>query len=648
MTARALIIAIILSLLAIAWMHQASLIQAPGLFWAPIYLLSVPPVPAVFCLILLVAVAPLTLRLFRVQLTRGELIFIYIVLVVAIPPVSWGVIECLLPAPTSAAYFAAPDNNFGQLAEALPRWFYPHDSEVIRGMYEGSDSGAVPWRAWLYPLTMWTAFISLLYFITLCLLSMFRKQWVENERLRFPLLFVPMSIVEKEAPGSHVPFFRNPLVWIAMALVFLHHGLNVAHSYNPAVMALTNRYNIGAIFTEHPWTVYRGLTIFYNPQVIGLAYFIPLDILFSGWFFYITQSTLRLFSEVFGITATPGFPHTLAQSAGAYAGMFLILLWVGRREIALIIRKAFHNDAAIDDSREPMSHRMAFFGTLISLVAVILWVNSMGVYLVCAAAYFIMVVAFGVVSARIRAEAGIPTMWGYFGGHQTIIQYFAGSRDLIKHNDLRNVAVMTTFEWISEGYWTGQMGYQIENQRLAEEVDLRPRAIPPVMMITFVLACIVAYYFILGTLYRYGSTASAGGTRMGGPAISIPYSHWQQTSMMIDTGTLPDRNQASAVIGGALFTILLVVARWRWLRVPFHPIGYVTTAGYGYAIWGPFFITWVVKAIVHRVGGARLFRQLMPLFLGLAFGDLLAGGISWIAMAIWGPEVLAGYMVQFG
>ncbi len=648
MTFRAVIIAILLSIIAVAWMHQASLIQAPGLFWAPIYLLSVPPVPAVFCLIFLVALVPLTMKLFGKALSKREMIFIYMVLVIAIPTVSWGVIECMLPAASTALYFATPDNNFAMLTEAMPRWFYPHDAEVVRTMYEGSSDGSVPWSAWIYPLAMWTIFMTILFFTTLCALTMLRKQWVENERLCFPLLFVPMSIVEKEAPGSRAPFFRNPLVWIAIGLVFLHHCLNIAHEYNPAVMALTNRYHLGALFTEYPWTVYSHLAIFNNPQVIGLAYFVPLDILFSGWFFHLSQSTLRLLSEIFGISAAWGFPHTHAQSAGAYTGMFLILLWVGRHEIATIWRKALGGNTSIDDSAEPMSHRAALLGTIGGTAVIVIWVIAMGVYPTYAAAYFLMVIGFAVVSARIRAEAGIPTMWGYFGGHARILKYFVGSRGLIGQGDLRNISVLTTFEWLSEGYFAGQMGYQIENQRLAEEVKLHPRIMPPVMMITFVLGCIFAYYLILGTLYKYGSTTIAGGTRMGGPAISIPYGHWQQTSMMLESEVLPDPNQAIAVVAGTAFTILLVLARWRWLRIPLHPIGYVTCTGYGYGLWGPFFVTWVVKAIVHRLGGVRLYRQLMPFFLGLAFGDLLADGISWIIMSLFGPEILAGYMVQFG
>lgn len=649
MSYRSVVIGIILSLIAVWWMHQASLVQAPGLLYAPVYLLSVPPVPAVFCLILLVALVPLTTRLFRGALGKKEMIFIYMVLVIAIPPVTFGVTESMLPAPTAANYFAAPDNNFAAFAEAMPQWFYPHDDEVIRAMYEGSDDGSVPWGPWAYPLTMWILFIGLLFFTGTCLLTLFRKQWVENERLRFPLLFIPMSIVEKEAPGSHVAFFRHPLVWIGVVIVVIHHALNIAHAYNPAVMALQDRFYLGrGIFTEYPWTVYRGVTFFHRPQVIGLAYFVPLDILFSGWFFFLLQPTLRLFSELFGISATPGFPHTLAQSAGGYLGMIFVLFWVGRRELGVIFRKALTGDPSIDDSREPLSHRAAVLGTVGGFIAIVAWVTSMGAYFIYAAAYFFMFIGFGLVYSRLRAEAGLPTMWGYFGGHTTVLKYFVGSDKLMRGGDLTNMSVLTTFDWLTDGYFLGQMGYVIENERLAEDVKLKPRVIVPVMIVVFVLACAYAVYLNLGDYYEVGALVLHGGTTRGGYNIQNAVGNWTQATMMMNTGSAADIPQAVAMIAGALLTILLVVARWRWLRVPFHPVGYIACIQYGYCLWGPFMATWIIKGLIHKLGGARLYRQLMPFFLGLAFGDLLSGGITWIVMAVFGHDITSGYMVQFG
>jgi hypothetical protein len=650
-TSRTLLLSVVLALAAIAWMHQASLVQTPGQIYAPVYLLSVPPVPAIFCLLLLVILAPVLPRLSRKlkSFSKQEMLLIYMVLVVAVPPVTFGVVSSMLPAASAANYFAAPDNNFQALADSLPKWFTPQNPEIIRTMYEGSPDGTIPWRQWAYPLAMWTGFMALLYFTGLCLVTIFRKQWSENERLRYPLLFIPLSIVEKEAPGSHTQFFRNPLVWMGIGIVVLHHALNIANAYNPAVMALKDRYGLGAqIFTEHPWTAYRGITFFHRPQVIGLAYFVPLDILFSGWFFFLLQPTLRLIADLFGFTASAGFPHTLPQSAGGYAGMTLILFWVARHEIAKMLRKAFGGDRSIDDSGEPMSHRAALIGALGGMLAIIIWVSAMGANWAHATAYFLMVVGFGLVYARVRAEAGIPTMWGYFGGHVRTLRYFLDVRQIIPQGSLSNLAVLTSFDWLTEGYFPGQWGYVAENQKLAEDIKIKPRIIVPVMMVAFVLGCVFAYYLILQSYYTYGAMVLHGGTTRGGYAIINAVNAWTQASSMVDTGGAPNREYAIAMISGAALTILLVLGRWRWLRLPFHPLGYISCIQYGYCLWGPFFVVWIIKGLVHRLGGARLYRQLMPFFLGLAFGDLLCGGITWILMALLGPDITAGYMVQFG
>lgn len=655
LTLRAVILAIILSVAAIFWMHQASLVQAPGLIYAPVYLLSVPPVPAIFCLLLLVALVPLTRRLRGGPFTKKELLFIFMVLVIAIPPVTFGVLEMLVPWISAPVYFAAPDNNYMLLADAMPQWFYPHDYEVIRTMYEGSDDGRVPWGPWLYPLGMWTLFMTLFVFTGMCLVTLFRKQWVENERLRYPLLFIPLSIVEKQAPGSRAPFFRNPLVWIAMAIVFIHHALNVAHSYNPAVMALMDRsYWASAVFTEYPWNPYGGyMGFFHRPQVIGLAYFVPLDILFSGWFFYLMQPTLIVLSNIFGITAAPGFPFRSEQVTGGYFAMVFIIFWIGRYEIAKIIRNALGRGTSAqgdttDDSDEPLPHRVAVFGTIGGFVGLLIWSHVLHVPVAYSFVFFFLLMGVPLVYSRIRAEAGIPTMWGTPPSPLDSMMYAIGTRPLVRGPNLDKFAVLSTFAWMARGYFGPQIGYHAENEKLAEEAEINPRIMPPVIMITFVLACIVSFYFILTDYYRFGATVLYGGTTMGGYNVRCAITQWTRSSGVVELPSGALTPQVIGMVGGALLTFALVIMRWAWLKVPFHPIGYVTCASYGYCLWWSFFVTWLMKGVVHRLGGARLYRQLMPFFLGLAFGDLLAGGISWIAMKAFGPDILGGYMVQFG
>lgn len=141
MSLRAIIIALLLSLVSVAWIHQASLVQTQNQYYAPVYLCSVPPVPALVFLVLLVALQRGLARWGVVRtLSRRELLVIYAFLVLAIPPVTFGIIELLLPWVTAPVYLSSPQQDTAALAVELPGWFYPHDDEVIRQMYEGSDT----------------------------------------------------------------------------------------------------------------------------------------------------------------------------------------------------------------------------------------------------------------------------------------------------------------------------------------------------------------------------------------------------------------------------------------------------------------------------------------------------------------------------
>jgi len=649
LTLRAIIVAVVLSVLSIFWIHQASLVQAPGNYYAPVYLLSVPPVPAVVCLIVLVALTPITLRLLRGKLEDKELLVIFMFLVVAIPPVTFGVVEMLIPWMGSPTYFHNPQNNFMQLADALPRWSHPQDPEVIRQMYEGSDDGSVPWSAWAVPLGMWGLFMSLLFFTGMCVVSLFRKQWAERERLRFPLLFIPVSIVQREALGSRTSFFRNPLVWLAFAIVIAHHVLNVLHAYNPAVKCLGDRYAIGAIFTEYPWTHFRGLSFFQRPQIIGLAYFVGLDVLFSGWFFFLMGPLLAMLTDMFGLQATPGFPFVQQQGTGAYLALAVTLFWIGRQHIAAIVRKTFHNDASIDDSAEYIPYRWALLGAVGGFVVLIAWTHAMGLSASVGIPYFMMLLAFGLVYSRLRSEAGVPTMYA-FPFHQDIetIQYAIGTRGLIKGPDISNLVMLTAFAWVGRGYFTSQFAYQIENEALAGQQGIKTRGLALMMMGAFILGCLVAYYAILKSYYGFGALVLHGGSANGGYNIQLSLGAWNSVSSAVETPGPPNLDRMLAIGAGAVVILGLVGLRTLWLRSPFHPLGYLATLNHGYALWAPFLVAWILKSIIHALGGARLFRQLMPFFLGLVMADLLAGGLSWVVMAVFGPDSLAGYIVHFG
>jgi len=84
----------------------------------------------------------------------------------------------------------------------------------------------------------------------------------------------------------------------------------------------------------------------------------------------------------------------------------------------------------------------------------------------------------------------------------------------------------------------------------------------------------------------------------------------------------------AAFVAGAAICLLLGLLRLRFWWWPFHPIGYIIANGWGVAWYTvPFFVGWVVKSLVIRYGGLRLYRATVPLAIGLIIGDMLNRGL---------------------
>jgi hypothetical protein len=82
---------------------------------------------------------------------------------------------------------------------------------------------------------------------------------------------------------------------------------------------------------------------------------------------------------------------------------------------------------------------------------------------------------------------------------------------------------------------------------------------------------------------------------------------------------------------GVVCLLSALRARLPWF--PLHPVGYAmaNTLAYGQTP-APFFIAWLVKSLVLRWGGMRLYRRSLPFFLGLILGDM-ANGAFYTLMA---------------
>ncbi|MDP6502309.1 MAG: hypothetical protein QF886_01785, partial [Planctomycetota bacterium] len=137
----------------------------------------------------------------RDALNPAELITIYTMLCMTTAMCGHDMLQVLTPILIHPFQFSSDENNWAVLFEGkLPTEVMVSNApEAVKNFYEGKSSLYLPenFYAWLPVVLIWTGFLSTLVFTTLCLNSLIRKEWTENERLTYPIVELPLTIATK-------------------------------------------------------------------------------------------------------------------------------------------------------------------------------------------------------------------------------------------------------------------------------------------------------------------------------------------------------------------------------------------------------------------------------------------------------------------
>ena len=616
-SARALVLgAVLCALIALGVPYGGLVVQGTRLG-----LSSLAPAAFFLLFLLLVVVQPL-LRLLRRgwALSAGELAVIFIMMAVATAIPTRGVIGALLPMVSGAHYYATPDNKWANLVHPLlPTWLVVDDPVAATAFYQGGSP--ILWHAWLPVLGVWLLFYAAFYLTLTCVLVILRRQWVEHERLAYPLAQVPLTMLEGDRRQQFKTFFKRPAVWIGFAVPFLLNSINALNHYFPSVpfFSFETRIHLGPNIP-----VRLGL----NFLMLGFAYLINSSIALSVWFFYLVHLLQERFLQVagqhsgeikLGPWTDPGAGH---QMLGALGAMLAYSLWSGRAHLKGVLRTALGKTDGNDDSGELMSYRSAVLGALVGLVSMGLWLWLSGlpawtVPLVLATALILFI---GL--ARVVAEAGVPTITPAI-----IPAGFALSA--VGTSALGPAGIVaTSFTLVWAGDLLAFMAAPLANVlRLGGEVEGRRRPILGAVAAAMLISLIVSACYTLYLGHRYGAVnlhSQYFKTFAQEPAKFIA----QNLSQAIEP-SLP--NWLWTGFGGMCMG-LLVFARQRWAGWPFHPLGFAISAGWIMdRIWFSVFLAWATKSLVLRYGGAALFHRSKYLFLGMALGQIVVGGF-WLVI----------------
>ena len=577
---------------------------------------------AVFLLFVLTLILNPLLKLIhpRLGLNRGELLVVYIMMVMA-SPIPTLFVGKFLSAISYPYYYATPENEWRELIHPyIPDWLMVNSFDIVKKFYEGGGRNEpIPWAAWQPVFLAWLPFVWALFLVMISLMIIMRKQWVEHERLIYPLMQVSLAMTEQGRYGERVsPFFKNPVMWAGFALPALWGTLHGLYNYFPETIPIAKE--IDPLHLRLP--IFYGVADMYillRFNIIGFFYFLKTEIAFSLWFFNLLAYVVRGILGILGITSpqTQSAGHgvhnlILAQQAmGAMLVLFLGGLWSARRHLRGVLRKAFLGDPDVDDSGEILSYRGAVIVLMASNVIMVgwLWLAGLPVLFGLAILFLGMVVLFGY--SRVVAEGGLSD------GEPPVVPagilVSAVGSSVIGTQGL--VVLATTFLWT-----TGRNFVMVScanSLRLGEELGGEKRALFWVILLALAVSLGAAIWMIMTLGHQYGAINLwiwGGGE----------YSYAEK---LIRTPMEPYAwSWINTAIGAAIMT-LLMVARWLYVWWPLHPLGYAIGPIWIIdALWFNMFLAWLIKVVVLKYGGVGLYRRTRPFFMGMILGYFTPAG----------------------
>ena len=516
----------------------------------------------------------------RGRLQAHEVVAIYSMMSVAAVLSSFGLAAQLLPNLIGLNYFATPENKWVSIfyshvpAALVP--FDPHGGEnqaVSRLFYEGAGVAAIPWGAWVTPLIVWSVAAALLFALMICLVSLLRRQWVDNEKLTFPLVQLPLEMLRDETAG---PFFRSRVMWIGFAVPAFIHTINGLRQHYPFIPEIPIIWSVNQFFHSRPWTDLTVVFIAFAFSVIGLSFLLPRDVCFSIPFFLLFSRVQEVVASLLGrrLDGMPVYPAKLFvgyQSVGASAAIAVVLLYLARPYLQPIFRAAVSGKRrAMDATGDPegrtelLTYSQAFWGAVGAFVGLVAWSTLAGMTWYAAAALIAAFVLFVMlVLARCVSEVGLLMLQPLFRPID-VLAVFTTRRSL----GAANLTILNLLDGIFFRDPRGPMPVFMDGLKMADTVGLRRRSLLPAFGLAILVAMVSAYVMQLRIIYHRGGLSLNSWFFMANPILYV-----RESAARLESPAAFDVRAPVFFTVGFVATLFMYFMRTRFLWWPFHPIG---------------------------------------------------------------------------
>ena len=583
----------------------------------------------------------------RFSLTAAELVTAYVMMLVSCGLPTRGLVEFLGPNITSAQYYADDINRWGQYFVPLLQdlsWVTVNEADVVRAYYDGLPPGAsVPWAPWILPGLMWLAFALAMSLGMVCVVVILRRQWMDNERLVYPMMQVPLDIVRSstgQAAGKNV--WKSKAMWIGFAIPAVLFTLRALghQDYLPGIFPRlslgTNAKIIEGILT---------LRLRFSPICLGFMYFVRMDVLMGLWVFSLVISVF--FRSLRFMGAKPIMPKIGIWSYDtikAFAGMgalivfMAFILYRSRRHVKAAFNGIWRRGESDASKQEIMSYRAAFILLFVCGAFMFGWLVLTGLAWWQAAAFLVLCLLIFAALTRVIAEAGLPLAMTPACAGDFMVGLF-GTGAFTRQN---LVGMGLTYPYHSE-MRTSVMALCANGLKLFHETVFHNRR----RMIWGIVAAVTLSYVASMALMIY-FPYERGGLNLDRFSFDSSAKYpWRDAARRIEKPHGPIWAAYPWMMGGAATMALLLAASHFILSWPIHPIGLIVCFNWGGSIlFSSAIVMWMVKGLLLKYGGPWLFRAARPFFVGMVLGQVTTAGV-WATIDVFTGARGNGLMSMF-
>jgi hypothetical protein len=507
----------------------------------------------------------------------------------------------------------------------------------------------INWGAWAPAIAFWTIYHFAYFLLGSSLMLLFRKRWIDVERVPFPFM---IGMWEGVRRVNNRLFSKAFILGVIVGfLINLQILLTYLFPWWPDIIGWrlngVSPNGCAVVNTGYPsWVLGSQLVAFmrWNMQPLNflIAYLVPLDISFSMWIITFLMMVLAQIAYYMGyytgifslggccrvlgwagylLSPTWGPPYYwswLCHVGGAVA-LVVMMIWRARTDLSETFKMAF-GKTAVKQSEEPLSYRTIYLYIIGSCIFLLAFLGSIGISIVPGFVILLTSILYILGESYVRGLTGAAylqewAMWPYW--------------------PLKFIWPKAPTPYTSEYVWSGMLlGLGINTSgagihtwgeatmhgfALANRAKLSYRAAFYIMVLAMFIGLPIS--MTMRVWWHNIMGAKAGWECGSGWDCSwIGRNSWDNK--------IPGPDLIAVfLVAGFIVVAALDFLRMRFIWWPIHPVGFLLSGAareIWTGTWTAFLTAWIAKWLTLRIGGSKLYEEHGVAFIGGALAGLSA------------------------